>query len=83
MPAKEYADKPYYSESSASGRMVRGYPSPTLFSLFQDYITVEEMSMSQGVTHILKVFFEKMSPQQRAELRDQAEKAREEIKKSA
>ena len=83
MPAKEYADKPYYSESSASGRMVRGYPPPTLFSLFQDYITVGEMSMSQGVASILKEFFDQMTPQQKAALRERANCMRIDVKNSA
>ncbi|HWB91964.1 MAG TPA: hypothetical protein VG605_08935 [Puia sp.] len=83
MPAKEYANKPYYSESSAGQRMVRGYPPCQLFSLFQDYITVEEMSMSQGVAFFLKAFFDRMTPEEKAVLRDRAAQMRIAIKKTA
>lgn len=78
MPGKEYANKPYYNESSAGERMIRGYPSPNLFNLFKDYMLVNEMGMSSTVSLILKDFFDRMAPEDKARLREQADKARQE-----
>lgn len=84
MPEKEYSNKPYFAETSANERMVRGYPPPKYFSLFRDYRDANEMNTSETVVHMLTAFFEKMDPAEIARIRDLAEKRRsEEQKKTA
>lgn len=83
MPGKEYAHKPYFSDSSANERLVRGYPPPGYFNLFMDYMTANEMSMSRTVIHIMKDFFDRMSPEDKARIRELAERSRVEEKKTA
>lgn len=81
MPAKEYANKPYFTESSANERMVRGYPSPKYYDLFLDYITANEMKMSPAISLILREFFDKMPEDEKARIRILAEKFRSESQK--
>ena len=81
MPSKEYSNKPYFNESSANERLVRGYPPPGYFNLFMDYMTANEMSMSRTVTTIFKAFFDAMSPEEKAQVRGAAERVREERQK--
>lgn len=83
MPGKEYANKPYFSESSANDRMVRGYPPPKYFDLFQDYRDANEMNTSETITTILRTFFDKMDPSEITRIRDLAEKQRAAEKKTA
>jgi hypothetical protein len=78
MPSKEYANKPYFNESSANERLVRGYPPPGYFGMFMDFMTANEMSMSRTVTHILKDFFDRMTPEEKARVKDVAERNRAE-----
>lgn len=78
MPGKEYANKPYYNQTSANERKVQAYPSPANFGLLIDFLLVNEMGMSETINHIVKAFFERMTPEDRADLRKKATEKREE-----
>lgn len=81
MPSKTYANKPYFSKSSANERLVRGYPTPMYHGLFVDFMLINEMSMSETVCLMLKNFFDSMSEADKSRIRQQAELKRHEVAK--
>lgn len=52
-------------QSSSNERKVQGYLKPKNYTIFKAYVTVEELTDSEGVNVVMNEFFNKMSPEQK------------------